>query len=128
MIAHVLLAGIDEGLVIPAGPLALLQGRRDEAPPPLAGQYLAVQARQIPALANLGLEAGEQLGVIGAGGQVLALQRIVLQIEQQRRVQVVRGGLSWGAAGDPQPRVRGVWPCLAVGPALSLLARGVVSL
>ena len=43
MVAHVLLAGVHQGLVVPGGELALGQGGGHKAAAALAGQYLGVQ-------------------------------------------------------------------------------------
>src|SRR6218665_3764202 len=86
VVAHVLLTGISERLVVPA--LEGAQGQRlgYEAAPTLAGQYLVVYDRNIPFAACLTEKGGEQRLVLGRLAEFFQLERVLLGVVQQARV------------------------------------------
>src|SRR3989338_6354268 len=81
VVAHVLLAGVDQRLVIPALERAQGQGLGDETPSALAGEYLLIKGRQGPFGPCLGQECGEQRLVPGALAEFMDLVWILAGVE-----------------------------------------------
>ena len=79
MVAHVLLAGIDPGLVIPTGQLALAQRLGHQTAAALAGESGGVDGRDVPALARFGDETGKDAAMLAGLGQVLTFERVAVR-------------------------------------------------
>ena len=80
VIAHEAFAGPAAGLVVPRGVGAGAQRLVDDAPARLAGAHRGVEGGEVPAGADLGLEAGARRGVGGVGGEVGALVGVGLEV------------------------------------------------
>ena len=86
MVAHVLLAGVDPRLVVPAGQPPSRQRGGHQASAALAVEYGAGDRGDVPASPGLVEERLERSAVGRTGGEVLALLRVVAQVVEQAGV------------------------------------------
>lgn len=90
MIAHVLLTGIHQWLVIPALQLADGQGIGDETPAPLAREHLLMDSWNVPFGASFGEKFVEKLTMLRRFAEFFQFSRVIAYIEEQARVINVR--------------------------------------
>src|SRR3990167_1688266 len=86
VVAHVLLAGVDHRLMVPAGQVPLVQGAGNKTPAALAGQGGLMNRLHVPARLGLVDKVSQPALVLGGLCQVFALLRVVAQVEQQQGV------------------------------------------
>lgn len=86
MVAHVLLTGVHQWLVVPA--LQLAEGQRlgHEPPAPLAGEHLLVNRRDVPFGPRFGEKIVEQLAMLRRMAEFFLFARVVAYVEEQARV------------------------------------------
>ena len=82
MVAHVLLTGVHQRLVIPA--LQLADGQRigDETPAPLAREHLLVNRRDVPFGPRFGEKIVEQLAMLRRLAEFFLFARVIVYIEE----------------------------------------------
>lgn len=82
VVAHVLLAGVHQRLVIPALQFADGQGVGDETPASLTGEHLLVDRRDIPFGPRFGEKLLEKLPMLRQLAEFFLFLRIVMYIEE----------------------------------------------
>ena len=79
-------AGVQVRLVLPRGAAAAGERVVGQAAGALALQHRGEERLGVPALADLGGEGCDQPRMLWSGGEIVELVRILLEVEQQRRV------------------------------------------
>src|SRR5450830_1511010 len=82
VVAHVLLTGVHQRLVIPALQLADSQGFGDETPAPLTGEHLLVNRRNVPFGPRLGEKIVKQRPVLRRLAEFFLFTRVVMYVEE----------------------------------------------
>ena len=82
MVAHVLLTGVHQRLVIPALQLALGQRLVDQAATALTGEHLLVDRRDVPFGPRLKQKGGKQRPMLRRLAEFFLLARVVVYVEQ----------------------------------------------